>query len=133
MAKRQRPNQPVQLWENLTSNPHPLPPTPYPLPPTPPQTNIKYQVITDVKPRFSISGWYHAPAEPQGREAASLQQLQMAPGQDCVRDHAGFDGGPADSDLTQEDLDFLNEWVNPVYLEPKAWEKVSGKSHQPKT
>jgi hypothetical protein len=50
-------------------------------------------VLAEGKPRFSISGWYHAPAEPAGKEAASLQQLQMAPGQDCVKDHAPFEGG----------------------------------------
>lgn len=36
---------------------------------------------------------YHAPAEPEGKEAASLKQLQMAPGQDCVKDHVPFEGG----------------------------------------
>ena len=83
------------------------------------------QVLTDDKPRFSISGWYHAPAEPEGRDAASLRQLQAAPGQDCVKDHAPFEGGDADCDLDEAELALLRRWVSPAYLEPAAWAKVS--------
>lgn len=34
------------------------------------------EVFTSEKPRMSISGWYHAPHEPEDMHKASLQQLQ---------------------------------------------------------
>ncbi|KAF5842957.1 Oxoglutarate and iron-dependent oxygenase degradation C-term-domain-containing protein [Dunaliella salina] len=39
------------------------------------------EVFASDKPRMSISGWYHGPAEPEGLQNASLQQLQRHEGQ----------------------------------------------------
>ncbi len=51
------------------------------------------EVFAEDKPRMSISGWYHAPAEPEGAHLASLQQLQQQKGGQGG-DKGGKQGGP---------------------------------------
>jgi hypothetical protein len=54
---------------------------------------VSQEVLTDDKPRFSISGWYHAAAPPKGADQASLKQLQEGPGgSDAVTSHTDFAG-----------------------------------------
>ncbi len=46
--------------------------------PPPPPPLSPQEVLAEDKPRMSISGWYHAPTEPEDIHLASLQQLQAA-------------------------------------------------------
>lgn len=62
------------------------------------------QVLTPDKPRFSISGWYHGPAPPEGADKASLQQLQARAGEDAVRQHVLYDTGDHDQGERQRQL-----------------------------
>lgn len=61
--------------------------------PAVPDVRAVQEVFTGDRPRLSISGWFHAPAAPDGAAHASLAQLQMQPGQDAVRDHRLYEGG----------------------------------------
>lgn len=96
------------------------------------------EVTGEAKPRLSISGWFHAPAGPDGEAgaSASLAQLQLRRGADCLSGHVAIQAGAAASGsasappittgdaLTEADLSFLKLWVNPAYLRPAAWGAV---------
>jgi prolyl 3-hydroxylase /prolyl 3,4-dihydroxylase len=82
------------------------------------------EVVSAAKPRLSISGWFHAPAAPDGGATdASLAQLQLRRGADCLTGHALF-AENTDADPSPADLETLAPWVNPAYLKPGAWAAV---------
>jgi Rps23 Pro-64 3,4-dihydroxylase Tpa1-like proline 4-hydroxylase len=96
------------------------------------------EVVAGDKPRMSIQGWFHAPAPPEDAQLATLCQLQARPGEGDEGAYDAFLGAggapeststsdnPAlDSDLTDEDLAALVQWVNPVYLGEDAAAKVA--------
>ncbi|GAX82106.1 hypothetical protein CEUSTIGMA_g9534.t1 [Chlamydomonas eustigma] len=90
------------------------------------------EVFTADKPRMSISGWYHAPQEPEDASKASLQQLQqIRPGQDMeAHDYFAFTGSPStqsSDDLSDDDLSLLVRYINPSYLAEENWPKVQAK------
>uniref|UniRef100_A0A7S3R425 Fe2OG dioxygenase domain-containing protein n=1 Tax=Dunaliella tertiolecta TaxID=3047 RepID=A0A7S3R425_DUNTE len=114
------------------------------------------EVFASDKPRMSISGWYHAPAEPEDLQNASLQQLQqqqaqaqpLSKGADLLAasqylpfgpqgDGAGArelgsSGQPSTSGdshhhLSDDDLSFLIRFINPTYLSENAWSKIQEK------
>eukprot|EP00879_Flechtneria_rotunda_P017131 GHRR01017941.1.p1 GENE.GHRR01017941.1~~GHRR01017941.1.p1 ORF type:complete len:466 (+),score=131.78 GHRR01017941.1:259-1656(+) len=85
------------------------------------------EVLSADKPRLSISGWYHAEKARDGKEHASLQQLQIKAGEDQIHQHAEFQGGDTEGELTEADLQLLRQWVNAAYLKPDNWSKVQSK------
>ena len=93
------------------------------------------EVTADAKPRLSISGWFHAPAggdEAGAGASASLAQLQLRRGADCLTGHKAIaEEGDAPAAaaslgeaLTDADVAFLKDWINPAYLKPAAWAAV---------
>lgn len=91
------------------------------------------EVFSEDNPRLSISGWYHAPAAPEGAANASLQQLQR--GADAQTDYQPFRGCAAGStpcaagggegdELSDQDMALLLKFVNPVYLSDQSWSAV---------
>ena len=90
---------------------------------------LSQEVFTDAKPRLSISGWYHAPAAPDGASAASLAQLTAGPaaGADAAGGHAPYPGGLAAmaGPLSEADVAQLAPWLNPAYLKPETWARVA--------
>ena len=85
------------------------------------------EVTVEAKPRLSVSGWFHAPAGEGAGAApsASLAQLQLRRGEDCLAGHVPFPVTEATGgDLSGADRAFLAAWVNPAYLKPAAWAAV---------
>lgn len=86
------------------------------------------EVVSD-KVRISIQGWYHfaKPDEPEymeqkiedGLAQSTLQQLL-----ECEFDRFE-DYSIDDSDLTETDIEYLAEFINPAYLVPNTIEQVN--------
>lgn len=88
------------------------------------------EVYTKEKPRMSIQGWYHAPEPPEMAKLATLQQLQARAGEDVAKQ--GFEmfittDDSNDDDLkplSEEDVSFLQKYVNDTYLKSEVWKKI---------
>jgi prolyl 3-hydroxylase /prolyl 3,4-dihydroxylase len=95
------------------------------------------EVYTKEKPRMSIQGWYHAAEPPEMAKLATLQQLQARAGEDVAKlgfamFHNTDNGNSDDKDddkndlnpLSEEDMSFLQQYVNETYLKPDVWKKI---------
>lgn len=95
------------------------------------------EVVVEGKPRLSIQGWFHFPQEGESgynKDAAksdslsSLQQIEAAV--DCKENFEQYKIELEESgalDLTQQDLNALRVWMNPVYLNTKFLSQVTDK------
>ena len=99
------------------------------------------EVFNDSKLRLSISGWYHAPGQPQDMALASLNQLQTRGLDDCgagpfIRVPLALPPTLTDTphhgdvsltsqqldppELTGEEHQLLASWISPEYLSPEG-------------
>ena len=82
------------------------------------------EVFSDVKPRLSISGWYHGTEAPLGSDKASLQQIMAKESST----HTMF--RPivllVDNDkLTSAEIKELKAFINPTYLTDDAMNSIN--------
>ena len=92
------------------------------------------------RPRLSIQGWYHAKELPKHMEQASLSQLKKnnvgehdfegdfmpmidTDGNDNGNDN-GTDNETDTMEFTQEDKDFLSQYINKTYLRPESIQEI---------
>jgi Rps23 Pro-64 3,4-dihydroxylase Tpa1-like proline 4-hydroxylase len=95
------------------------------------------EVFSPSKMRFSISGWFHAPAAPEGADTIStVAQLTAKPTDTELQEEIvrfkelnlkhgiDEDAEMCCVQLTADDLKLLKKWLNPVYLEAKGMESI---------
>ena len=118
--------------------------------PQPPSPGASFhavqEVLTEGRPRLSISGWFHGETPPPGMELATLMQLKPSQEGGAADDAGSWaselkwegytpvpevdDAGDSTDDdapveLAPADKEYLAQWLNPVYLESDALTKVS--------
>lgn len=90
------------------------------------------EVFSEHKNRVSLQGWFHqAKVVPmEDKAGATLQQI-LNP--NLLIDSTPVDisqhlvGAAAQSFLSQQDLDELSEWINPLYLSPSSVDQIRAK------
>ncbi|KAI0082492.1 nuclear protein [Panus rudis PR-1116 ss-1] len=89
----------------------------------------------DGRQRLSISGWFHAaqPGEP-GYEPEEKQSSAKSSREQLATTSTVFKSYPEDMDpplpsqpLSQEQLSFLSEYLNPVYLQPRTMKALASR------
>jgi Rps23 Pro-64 3,4-dihydroxylase Tpa1-like proline 4-hydroxylase len=96
------------------------------------------EVVVEGKPRLSIQGWFHFPqegelgykkdAEKSSDSLSSLQQIEAAV--DCKEKFEQYKTELEESatlGLTEQDINSLADWMNPVYLNTKFLAQVTDK------
>mmetsp|Transcript_16073 Transcript_16073/g.27132 ORF Transcript_16073/g.27132 Transcript_16073/m.27132 type:complete len:423 (+) Transcript_16073:82-1350(+) len=91
------------------------------------------QEVFSSKPRFSISGWYHASTPPPGADMSSLKQIMT-----LGDDHRVFNSFSAEvasslnsnerqqeAKLTKKEHKQLNKWINSNYLTEAAMKDIN--------
>ena len=84
-------------------------------------------------PRLSIQGWYHAPTAPKGAEMASINQLKTLARLNATALRTQAESNQRNNmmgqswELSNSDVSFLKEYINPIYLEKGAIDKISDK------
>lgn len=97
------------------------------------------EVMSTQKPRMSLQGWFHGPL-PSAACSKALPTLKMLQshmvGDDCTRfeDFTStiplrelITGDDAPYLLSEGDVEYLAQWINPVYLDGKGFEKIQKK------
>jgi prolyl 3-hydroxylase /prolyl 3,4-dihydroxylase len=97
------------------------------------------ECMSSEKPRMSLQGWFHGPL-PEETSSNALPTLKML--QSCVVGDGGsqfrdftsvhptcqlITGDEAPFSLSAEDVEYLAEWINPVYLDGRGTEKIQKK------
>lgn len=96
------------------------------------------EVVVENKPRLSIQGWFHFPqenelgykkdAEKSSDSLSSLQQIEAAANSEIKFEEYK---APIDDDatvgLTEQDLESLATWMNPVYLSTEYLSQICEK------
>eukprot|EP00056_Hartaetosiga_gracilis_P000963 m.41550 g.41550 ORF g.41550 m.41550 type:complete len:603 (+) comp10436_c0_seq1:142-1950(+) len=83
------------------------------------------EVLRDGSPRLSIQGWFHNKEEPLGTEMASLNQLKTAKMHELP--FIPFASPQKCSSLLEDDVAFLSNWVNSVYLSDESIQAIGKK------
>ncbi len=88
------------------------------------------QEVLGQKPRMSLQGWYHAAEPPSQIEQASLSQLKSEVDQEGqfipypnICNKLGTVKDEID-ELTESDVEFLKEFINPTYLARKSISEI---------
>lgn len=97
------------------------------------------EVMSSVKPRMSLQGWFHGPL-PEDTTHKALPTLNMLQSyvvdDDChsykefKKVHSACElvtGDDAPYTLSPEDREYLATWINPVYLDGKGTERIQKK------
>ena len=77
-------------------------------------------------PRLSIQGWYHAPTAPKGAEMASINQLKTLARLNATAVRSQAESNKQNNtmgqswELSNSDISFLKEYINPIYLQKGA-------------
>lgn len=90
----------------------------------------------DERSRLSISGWFHAPQEGEEGYVEDTPEIVPQPGkssrEQLTSTCTAFKAYPAevsppilDTVLSEDDIGFLSEFLNPVYLQPRTLETLS--------
>jgi prolyl 3-hydroxylase /prolyl 3,4-dihydroxylase len=96
-----------------------------------------HRVVSN-SPRLSIQGWYHAPAAPKGAEMASINQLKTIASLNVTNNSNSNNSNSSETaplvsaafptwKLSDNDIIFLQEYINPIYLEHTAIDSISDK------
>ncbi|CAD7703036.1 unnamed protein product [Ostreobium quekettii] len=96
------------------------------------EPGVSYHAVQEVfsgyKRRLSLSGWFHADSELPGSEKATLSQLKMKCGEDVHRLYSEI--VPLQAEAKElADLGVLRKWVNAVFLDPAAMDRIYEKFH----
>ena len=105
------------------------------------------EVMTSEKPRMSLQGWFHGSGQVTGKQDEDMESVKALPTlamlqekmiQDDLEKYKDFrsvcDGDTvvdavADEDFTlsEKDVEYLSQWINPMYLTGKGMPKIQAK------